>query len=227
MNRSAQLDSIRGIAVLLVVLHHWTEWGREFGNGLGNIGVQLFFVLSGFLITRILLVMRGDYLAGRASIGEIFTSFQLNRIVRLWPVAFLTLMLVFAAGERFEQRTNMAWHALFASNILFFLRGDFISSLAHFWSLAVEQQFYLFWPFVVILAPRANLERIIFILIALAPAFRLTLYSAGLTNFAQFNVLTFANLDSLGMGALVAGWPTWSLSSSTRPACTTRTPRAT
>jgi peptidoglycan/LPS O-acetylase OafA/YrhL len=54
--RALQLDALRGIAVSLVVVHHWTSWGSSLG--LGNIGVQLFFVLSGFLITRILLSAR-------------------------------------------------------------------------------------------------------------------------------------------------------------------------
>jgi peptidoglycan/LPS O-acetylase OafA/YrhL len=204
MTRSAELDSLRAIAVSLVVVHHWTDWGPAIG--LGNIGVQLFFVLSGFLISRILLGMRDRYLAGEATIGSLLGSFQLSRITRIWPVAFLILALVFAAGDRFEQRADMAWHALFASNALFFLRGDFRSGLAHFWSLAVEQQFYLVWPLVVLLAPCVRLERLILTLVAVAPLSRLGLHAAGFTNFAQFNVLPAANLDSLGMGALVAVW---------------------
>jgi peptidoglycan/LPS O-acetylase OafA/YrhL len=206
MIRSVQLDSLRAIAVSLVVMHHWTDCGPAMGVGLGNIGVQLFFVLSGFLITRILLGMRGRHLAGEATMGSLLASFQLSRIARIWPVAFLTLTLAFAAGDRFEQRAAMAWHALFASNGLFFLRGDFNSGLAHFWSLAVEQQFYLVWPLVVLVAPRVRLERIILTFVFVAPLSRLGLYAAGFTNFAQFNVLPFANLDSLGMGALVAVW---------------------
>jgi peptidoglycan/LPS O-acetylase OafA/YrhL len=204
MVRCVQLDGLRAIAVALVMMHHWTDWGQTIGIGFGNIGVQLFFVLSGFLITRILLGMRDRYLAGEATMASLLVSFQLSRIARIWPVAFLTLAMVFAAGDRFEQRAAMAWHALFASNGLFFLRGDFHSALAHFWSLAVEQQFYLVWPFVVLLAPRVRLERIILTLVFVAPLSRLGLHAAGYTSFAQFNVLPFANLDSLGMGALVA-----------------------
>jgi peptidoglycan/LPS O-acetylase OafA/YrhL len=204
--RTPAFDSLRAIAVALVVIHHWTAWGPAIGISFGNIGVQLFFVLSGFLITRILLGIRDRYLAGETSVASQLTSFQLSRIARIWPVAFLTLALVYAAGDRFEQRADMGWHALFASNVLFFLRGDFHSNLAHFWSLAVEQQFYLVWPLVVLLAPRARLEPIILTLVVVAPLSRLGLHAAGFTKFAQFNVLPFASLDSLGSGALVAVW---------------------
>lgn len=204
--REPQLDGLRAIAVLLVVLHHWTDWGKITGVSLGNIGVQLFFVLSGFLITGILLKLQDRYLAGELSIAQVLASFQLRRIARIWPVAFLTLALVFAAGDRFERQADVGWHVLFMSNVLFFLRGGFGSNLAHFWSLAVEQQFYLVWPLVVLLLPRAHLERVILVLVVLAPLSRLALITAGYISFAQYNVLPFASLDSLGMGALVALW---------------------
>lgn len=206
MNRSAQLDSLRAIAVSLVVLHHWTNWGRTISQGLGNIGVQLFFVLSGFLITRILLGMRHRLDLHEAPLVKLLTSFHISRSTRIWPIAFITLIMVFFAGSRFAQRSDLPWHFMFASNWLFFFRGSFDSSLSHFWSLAVEQQFYLVWPFVVLLATSAYLERIILALIILAPISRLALYEAGFTNFAQYNVLPFASFDSLGMGALVAFW---------------------
>lgn len=202
--RSPQLDSIRAIAVSLVVVHHWADWAH--GLGLGNIGVQLFFVLSGFLITGILLKARVRLHSGLVSFSATLATFQFSRIARIWPVAFLTLGLVFAAGDRFEQRADMGWHALFGSNILFFMRGAFSANLSHFWSLAVEQQFYLVWPFLVLLVPRRGLEPTILGLVALAPVTRGALYGAGFTDFAQFNVLPFASFDSLGLGALVALW---------------------
>jgi peptidoglycan/LPS O-acetylase OafA/YrhL len=202
--RATQLDALRGVAVSMVVLHHWTKWGP--GIGLGNVGVQLFFVLSGFLITKILLGFRDRYAAADLSLGEILGSFHLSRISRIWPVALLTLSFVFAAGDRFEHRDAMLWHALFASNVLFFERGEFHSTLSHFWSLAVEQQFYLVWPLVVLYVPARRFEAVILALVALAPVSRFALYGAGFTHFAQYNLLPFANLDSLGLGALVAQW---------------------
>lgn len=195
---------MRGLAVILVILHHWTSWGHA--ANLGNIGVQLFFVLSGFLITNILLDQSARMATGAASFWPALRVFFVRRAFRIWPVLFLTLGLVFLAGDRFEQRAAMPWHALLASNILFFMRGEFSSTLAHFWSFAVEQQFYFIWPLVIFLAPRRWLEAIILVLIVVAPISRLTLVVAGYSQFAEYNVLPFANLDLLGLGALVALW---------------------
>lgn len=204
MNRQPQLDALRGIAVLLVVLHHWTNFGHEIG--LGNVGVQLFFVLSGFLITGILLRSRSEMALGNRSAGNVLAHFWRRRISRIWPVYFLTLFLVFLAGSHFEQRGALWWHALFLSNVLFFIRGDFGSSLAHFWTLAVEQQFYLVWPLVVLWTPPKYLERVILALICAAPLTRFLLYQTGFTQFVQYNGTPLANADSLGIGALMALW---------------------
>lgn len=204
MTRMLQLDSLRGIAVGLVVLHHWTATGLSMG--LGNIGVQLFFVLSGFLITGILLDLRSAREAGTLDLRGVLVSFWQSRAARILPVVFVTLVAVFLVGDRFEKRADMLWHFAFASNLLFFQRGEFGSSLAHFWTLAVEQQFYLIWPFVVMFVPRRLLEAAILTFVALAPVTRIALYAAGFHDFVQYNVLPFANFDSLGLGALIALW---------------------
>ncbi len=204
MNRMTQLDGLRGIAVGLVVLHHWTAAGPSLD--LGNIGVQLFFVLSGFLITGILLDLRDAREAGERRLGAVLATFWQSRAARIWPVCFLTLAVVFVAGDRFEKRDDMAWHAFFASNFLFMRRGEYGSSLAHFWTLAVEQQFYLVWPIAILLARRRWLESIMVALVALAPVSRIAVYLAGYHDFVHYNLLPVASFDSLGLGALVALW---------------------
>jgi peptidoglycan/LPS O-acetylase OafA/YrhL len=204
MNRMRELDGVRGLAVGLVVLHHWTPIGHQVG--LGNIGVQLFFVLSGFLITGILLDLRRAHDDGRITRRALLARFWESRAARILPVVMVTLVAVYLAGDRFEKRHDMLWHFGFASNVLFFQRGAFDSSLSHFWTLAVEQQFYLLWPVLVLTIARARLEAAILALVALAPLSRLALHAAGYQAFAQFNVLPFANFDSLGMGALMAVW---------------------
>lgn len=201
--RMVQLDGLRGIAVILVMFHHWTIWGHE--SGVGNIGVQLFFVLSGFLITGILLDTRTKTTC-RIRLLQTFCKFAADRVVRIWPIYMLVLIAVTLAGDRFERAEAMPMHFLFLSNVLFAIRGEFDSTLSHFWSVGVEQQFYLAWPFAVLLLDRVHLERLTFLLVAIAPVFRLALFVLGYTEFATFNTLPFASMDSLGMGALAAIW---------------------
>jgi peptidoglycan/LPS O-acetylase OafA/YrhL len=204
--RSPQLDALRGIAVSLVLLHHWTKLGQNIGIGLGNIGVQLFFVLSGFLITRILLDLKKKCLEGNLDYRTALVTFHLDRMARIWPIFYGTLIFVFLQGDRFEKSHDMLWHALFATNILSFERGHFDGSISHFWTLAVEQQFYLVWPLLVLFVPLRYMEIMILFLIAAAPITRVALYGAGFTNFAQYNTLPIANFDSLGFGAIIALW---------------------
>jgi hypothetical protein len=163
-------------------------------------------VLSGFLITGILLDQRTLLETGESNTWEILSIFYKRRALRIWPVMFFTLALVWLAGNRFERQDDMLYHMLFSSNILFFLRGEFCSSLAHFWTLAVEQQFYLVWPFVILFTRRSRLEFAIIAAIAIAPLFRLALFTEGFTQFAQFNVFPLGNTDSLGTGSLMAFW---------------------
>ena len=198
-----QLDGLRGIAVIMVIFHHWTSWGHALG--LGNIGVQLFFVLSGFLITGILLDAREGAAPGRW-FPSTFREFTLNRVARIWPIYILVLVAVALTGDRFERHEAMPMHFLFLSNVLFAIRGEFGTTLSHFWSIGVEQQFYLVWPFAVLLIDKKRLEWLTFALIASAPLFRLTMVMLGFENFASFNTLPFASMDSLGMGALISIW---------------------
>jgi peptidoglycan/LPS O-acetylase OafA/YrhL len=209
-HRFRPLDGIRGLAVAFVVVHHWvlTEINEPLGFDLnvGNLGIQLFFALSGFLITGILLDFRAERERGEIDFRSVLVRFWQSRTARLLPVVLLTLTAVAIAGERIEHRANLIWHATFTSNILFFLHGDFDSNLAHFWSLAVEQQFYVIWPFIILLAPRRALESFLIALILLGPLSRLALYHAGFVSFAEFNVLPMSNFDSLGAGSLLAVW---------------------
>ena len=190
----------------MVLLHHWTKFGQYAGISLGNIGVQLFFVLSGFLITRILLDLKKKCLEGDLDYRTALVTFHLDRMARIWPIFYGTLIFVFLQGDRFEKSHDMLWHALFATNILSFERGHFDGSISHFWTLAVEQQFYLVWPLLVLFVPLRYMEIMILFLIAVAPITRVALYGAGFTNFAQYNMLPIANFDSLGFGAIVALW---------------------
>jgi len=197
-----QLDGLRAIAVVLVFLHHWSL--PQFG--LGIIGVQLFFVLSGFLITRILLDLRdnrNNELLQR--VGFSLRQFYARRFLRIFPLFYFCLLL-FVILDRFEIRETALWHFFYLSNVRFFLLGTFEVPFSHFWTLAVEEQFYLIWPLVVLLTPARHLPRILILLILFGPLTRGLIWLTFDQDFASTSTLLPANLDTLGMGALGACW---------------------
>ena len=194
-----QLDGLRAVAIFLVMLHHWA-FPR---SGLGIMGVQLFFVLSGFLITGILLRLRDDVDAGRQSASFSVRHFYARRFLRIFPLYYFCLFAFLAVG-RFGVKETFWWHFSYASNIMFFLQGRFGGPLSHFWSLSVEEQFYMFWPFVVLCVPRRYLTRVVIVGILSALVTRITVFQLGHTAFAETSTLAPANFDTLGAGALLA-----------------------
>lgn len=211
------LDGLRGIAVLWVMLHNGSffavlDFDTVLGGNLwrllhaGWLGVQLFFVLSGFLITGILLD------AKEHKSGNIFKNFYMRRVLRIFPVYYVTLIAIalfayFQAGVSVWADSiadHMTWFALYMNNWL----HPFVHfKLGHFWSLAVEEQFYLLWPFVVIFVSRQSLLKICLLLIAFAMAFR---FGMALID-PQFAVAdegaylwTPCRIDALAVGALLA-----------------------
>ena len=148
-DRIPALDGLRGIAILLVVISHVPGWGfAQFG---GAVGVQLFFVLSGFLITRILIAEVRQ--TGTVSLR----SFWLRRAARLLP-AIIVLIVGFVPVALFLGETS-AWlrnSLLGASYQASFILsgGGSLGVVDHMWSLAVEEWFYLVWPFVIVVLAR-------------------------------------------------------------------------
>jgi peptidoglycan/LPS O-acetylase OafA/YrhL len=211
------LDGLRACAVFSVILFH-----AEYFHA-GWIGVQVFFVLSGFLITRILLAAKRNSEAGpRGSAREFFCRFYWRRTLRIFPLYFLFLLVLAAAFwlTRWPSRFPGAAPWLFSYTFNFArLAPDwpFTPAFDHLWSLAVEEQFYLLWPAAVWFLPAKKLRRLIIAMIVLAPFLRLgtaqlltawtpdrTLLSTG----AGIYVLLSSHLDAFGLGAaLAAGFP--------------------
>lgn len=156
-NRIRALEGLRAIAVLLVILYH-----AELGVPGGYIGVDVFFVISGFLITSILVTERRT--TGRTSVR----AFYGRRARRLIPASGLVTLSTLVAGwfvldpiARRELSTDSLWASLFAANIRLARTGaeylttvDIPSALQHYWSLAVEEQFYFLWPLILVAAWR-------------------------------------------------------------------------
>jgi peptidoglycan/LPS O-acetylase OafA/YrhL len=205
------LDGLRGVAVLLVLAFHFAHIDGEGGaverallgaTRSGWAGVDLFFVLSGFLITGILLDARGG--------SGYFRSFYLRRVLRIFPlyyaylaVLFLLLPALLPAVDVKAETQGWLWSYL--GNVLFAREGGFQASpyTGHFWSLAVEEQFYLLWPFLVWLLPRRRLAWLCLGLAAGAFALRFAIHRTTFNATAAY-VLTPARMDALAMGALVA-----------------------
>jgi peptidoglycan/LPS O-acetylase OafA/YrhL len=198
VHRFEELDSLRAFAILGVLYTHFINDDSM----LGTLGVELFFVLSGYLITGILLRGRSLIEAGESTLPTVLKSFYIRRALRILPVYYLCLFCLWLAGSQ-EVRDQIWWHATFNSNMLFVFI-PFTNLTPHFWTLAVEEQFYIFWPAIILLAPRRHLLTILLAVIAIAPIYRLLAgFFLGFSHNAV-GIVTIACLDSLGVGALLA-----------------------
>jgi len=166
----------------------------------GPLGVQLFFVISGFLITGILLDLRPD--AGSPGLGDALRIFYIRRFLRIFPPYYLLLLVYLVAGIGFPH--GAAWACpLYVFNFLALFVNDPFNYLGHLWTLCVEEQFYLVWPFVVLVVPRGQLCRVALLLVIAAPLFRMLLEGIGLPYPAIRN-LPLSQFDALAGGALLA-----------------------
>jgi peptidoglycan/LPS O-acetylase OafA/YrhL len=203
--RIPQLDAIRGVAILLVIMHNQggdfpsLHLERVFANGW--MGVDLFFVLSGFLITGILVDTKPS--------EGYFKTFYARRCLRIWPLYYSVIFFMFVAvpflrpseAHTVFDRSSPWWaYPLFLQNFLIPVPTSGAGALAVTWSLAIEEQFYLVWPWVVRYCSLAQLRRIAVTVICLSPALRLYL------SFHQVNLYSnlFCRLDGLMAGALLA-----------------------
>ncbi len=205
-SRVAQLDSLRALAVGGVLYAHLVPGAHPLAAlhllPWGALGVQLFFVLSGFLITGILLTLKAEIEAGRQSLGFSLRCFFARRFLRIFPVYYLTLALT-AATFWPVVRETLPWHLGYASNFYLAGLGAWRDPISPLWTLSVEEQFYLLWPPVVLLVPRRILLRVVLGVVAAAPLFRMATWLAGEPDLWRV-VLLPSCMDALGLGALLA-----------------------
>ena len=194
-----QLDALRAFAVLGVLASHFCRDTPAFAPA-GHLGVRLFFVLSGFLITGILLRCRALVDAGQP-LGLTMRRFYARRFLRIAPLYYAVLLLAWIAGIPY-MREAAGWHAAYLSNVYFTRIGAWQGPLSHFWSLAVEEQFYLVWPAVILLVPQRSLIRAVVLVTAIGPLYRAVGELVGLSQMALWT-MPFTALDALGFGALL------------------------
>ncbi|MEQ9507124.1 MAG: acyltransferase [Hyphomonas sp.] len=200
------LDGIRGLGVILVLLYHYGASASVFGlesvlfrvTGIGWSGVDLFFVLSGFLITGILYDSKGK--------KQYFRNFYARRTLRIFPLYYFAALAVITLNVIWSHDllggANPLWTLLYVGNFQMAVQGGG-SVLDHFWSLAIEEQFYLLWPLVVLSLSRKKLMAVAVTMIILAPIMRTILVLNDVSNLAVY-VLTPLRMDGLAMGALIA-----------------------
>ncbi len=199
-----QLDGVRGIAILIVLAHNLHGfYSPPFSllTTYGWMGVDLFFVLSGFLITGILLDSKPS--------NDFFRNFYARRCLRIWPLYYSLLILMFiviphvkpeVASEIFRRAHPWWSYPFFLQN---FLVGDPSMSLGPLgvtWSLAVEELFYIFWPLFVRFLPLRRLELCSWTVILFSPLLRLYFVSHSWLIYSN----PFCRLDGLMAGGLLA-----------------------
>ena len=224
------LDGIRALAVLLVISTHWPN--NDISLKFGWIGVNIFFVLSGFLITRILLHEK------HRKFKPYLSKFFLNRILRIFPIYYLffaiTALIILLIWRFIPQlshngvvlsgvntiKHDTPFYLTYTSNIrnnlaYFFHWVSYQNQFfGHLWSLAVEEQFYLIFPFIVYFLDVRSLKKLVVAIIIICPLIRLWTaiigvhlvtdrYWLGSTLYSN----TFCQADALATGALLALFP--------------------
>jgi peptidoglycan/LPS O-acetylase OafA/YrhL len=184
-----ELDGVRAIAALMVMAFHFPQAGYSgYKMSLGQTGVDLFFVLSGFLITTILLSSPlGDWYEIR--------NFYIRRVLRIFPLYYGFLILASIMGGMVSLSF---W--IYLQNIAMAIHLPGTHGPPYFWSLAVEEQFYLVWPFLILFLPRRWLAVAMWGAVGMSVTLRVLLIHSSLESF----YFTFSRLDGLASGGLLA-----------------------
>ncbi len=201
-----ELDGLRGIAVLAVINCHYMGWFPEIGSGYGWLGVDLFFVLSGFLISSILLELRDK--------ERYFTVFYSRRALRIFPPYFLGLFVYLGVSAVFGMLGTVGmWSSYIFYYVSLFIRNplppignpsglpmEVAFGMTVLWSLSVEEIYYTVWAPLVRFAKEGQFTAVLFGMIITAPVLRWYLHSPD-----QYELFTFyCRMDGLAYGSMVA-----------------------
>ena len=196
---------MRGIAILFVVFYHNFGFVKYFF--FGWLGVDLFFVLSGFLITDILLKTVNK--------PRFFKNFYAKRVLRIFPLYFLSLIIFLVILPRIKgfpldlsfYIDHQWWFWTYLQNwfLIFYNVGNTTTAIQHYWSLAVEEQFYIVWPLVIFLIrkPKILLAIAGFLLVSVI-CIRLYMWTIQIKDLNYFGLYTYTRIDGICIGSMLA-----------------------
>ena len=215
-NYISSLDGLRGFGIIFVVLYHLLRLKGADPSLLGFswIFIQMFFVQSGYLITKILLQSK------TLPFKEYLKRFYWNRVVRIFPVYFLYLFILVGIYLAFNITPDFPSRAAYLFTYTYnftrlFEHADFHPLYVHLWSLAVEEQFYLVWPFFLYFLSSRNIKVFIISLIVICPLVRYALgeYLVSHTSFDEMRIgeaiygFTLSHFDAFAIGGSIAIFP--------------------
>jgi peptidoglycan/LPS O-acetylase OafA/YrhL len=195
-SRQREIDSLRGLAVLLVVFDHFGIH-RYYGFPVGIIGVKLLFLFSGYFITK--QVVRAGQTGGIArNLGDFYARRVFRLLPVLWGAVAVGCLLNLDGARAF-----WAWHLSFATNFLIMGTGEWPGAFSHFWSLGLQMQFYAIWPLVFLAVPQRHWGRALVFCFATGLAFRAACLVFGVNEFVRWFHLP-ASLDAFAAGACIS-----------------------
>jgi len=185
----------------MVLIGHFHSKSSSISIPLAWLGVQLFFVLSGYLITRIVQLQKLKIDTNKLNKFDAIKTFYVRRVLRLFPLYYTVIALALLFNVAMG-RESWVYLVLYLTNVKMAISATWIGEFSHLWSLAAEEQFYLLWPWIIIFLRTRNLPWILTMVILSGLIFRSLMVLAGQSAFA--NMLLFGVTDALGMGALLA-----------------------
>jgi peptidoglycan/LPS O-acetylase OafA/YrhL len=197
MHYQPRLDSLRFFSVVMVIISHWLP-NSEIVKSIpfiGNVGVSFFFVLSGYLITSNLIKLKNQ------SLFNSFKIFYINRALRIFPIYYFFLLgLILLIPSIYN--VSFKYYLAYLTNFRIFRINYWPEGFSHLWSLAIEEQFYLFWPLVVLLPPLKKLKSSIFITFLMAIILKFLTYTFSSSSF--IDLLPYSQFDLFMFGALLS-----------------------
>jgi len=201
-----QLNGIRFIAVFLVLLDHWLV--PILPIPLGHLGVVIFFVLSGFLITRILFLNADEIKNTQSSAWPKIIRFIYRRSLRIFPIYFilLTVGLIFNISNF---KVLWPWLISYTPNIYIMIKGQWLGTWDHLWSLAVEEQYYLIFPYFIFFINKNKYKRLFVLMICLGIFSRCIFYIIAPHDIIEkYWMFSYVNplsaIDCFGLGGILA-----------------------